>query len=244
MNQAEFNNCLSTGLTKLGFNVQQSLLNKFWLYMEFLLAENKKYNLTGITEPEEIITKHFFDSLSLCVLDKINIKNSDYILDLGTGAGFPGLVLKIMFSDINIVLLDSTLKKVNFLILLISKLGIKNNIQVFHKRAEKLGKDINYRSSFDLVVSRAVAPLNILCEYTIPFVKNEGFAVYYKGPDYEQELGPAEEAISVLGGKIDSINKVKVPGLDGERYILVIKKVSSTPNNYPRRPGIPKKDPL
>jgi 16S rRNA (guanine527-N7)-methyltransferase len=242
MNRNKFNKHLASGLTKIGLDFQQDLLTKYWLYMKFLLAENKKYNLTGITEPEKIITKHFLDSLSL--IKVIDFKDEDYVLDVGTGAGFPGLVLKIMFPDLKMVLIDSTLKKVNFLTLLLGKLEIKNNIQVFHKRAEELGVNDSYRESFDWVISRAVAPLNILCEYTIPFLKHGGRFIAQKGGEVKNEIIEAERTIEILGAEFYDVVSIDLPYADVERCLVIINKIRKTPSKYPRRAGIPKQSPI
>lgn len=241
MDKHQFEEKLILGLRKMNIGYREEYLEMLWEYMHFLLAENKKYNLTAIDEPGEIINKHFFDSLTL--LSERKLKAGYSLIDVGTGAGFPGLVLKIFFPNIRLVLLDSLAKRINFLRKLVNKLGL-SGVEAIHSRAEDLGKDHNYRGSFDWVVSRAVAPLNILSEYTLPFAREGGSVALYKGPDFQVELEEAKRAISLLGGELMEVKEVKVPDLKGERYIIFLKKVTGTPSKYPRRAGIPKKRPL
>ncbi len=242
MQKSEFDQQMKEGLSGLKLNLHKEILERFWNYMKILRTENKKYNLTAITEPHEIISKHFFDSLA--PLAFLSPAAGERIIDIGTGPGLPGLAYKIINPDLNLVLVDSVLKKANFLKLLTYKLGFNEGIEVIHARAEELGNEKDYRESFHWVVSRAVASLNILCEYTLPFIQRQGRAVLYKGPDYEAELDEAGEAVKILGGEIEQIRPVEVPGLKEERNIIIIKKINDIPGDYPRRPGIPKKRPL
>lgn len=242
MNKKEFTDHLNHKLKQISINFSNRMIEALWSYLNFLIEENRKYNLTAITEPEDIINKHFIDSL---IIDKhINIGEENKIIDVGTGAGFPGMVLKIYKPDIKLLLLDSLKKRVKFLRMLTNKLSLNNNLEIIHERAESLGKNKEFREKFDLVVSRAVAPINVLSEYTIPFASPSGKIVYYKGPDYREELKKAEKALEILGGKIIEIKEVKIKSIKGERYLIIVEKNKNTPDKYPRRPGMPKKRPL
>lgn len=241
MNKNIFKKNITQGLKKMELHNSDKLMDRLWIYMNFLMEENNKYNLTAIEKEEEIVTKHFLDSLVF--FTKYNIKDGIRILDIGTGAGFPGLVLKIYRTDINMVLLDSLNKRINFLNILSKKLGLIN-IKSIHGRAEELAYDQEYREKFDFVVSRAVAPINVLSEYTIPFIFQGGKVVFFKGPDYQKEIEEGQKAIETLGGKITNIHKVNIPNIEGNRFLLEVEKVKETPGKYPRRPGIPKKRPL
>ncbi len=247
MDENQFIKTLNYGLDRMGINIQKEKKKIFWIYLNFLIQENKKYNLTGIDDPEKIIYKHFLDSLS--IINKIEFKKNEKIIDIGTGAGFPGFVLKIVFPEIDLILLDSRLKRIHFLKMLINEqlseysyLG--DNIKIFHERAEKLAQNNNYRQKFDYVLSRAVAPMNILCEYTLPFLKMNKIAVLYKGKNYQKEIANAEKALTELGGKIVQVKNVEIPKIDKKRVLIYINKIADTPDKYPRKPGIPKKRPL
>jgi len=233
-----FKEKLKDGLESLALDYNENILEKLYIYMKFLLEENKKYNLTSITKEEEVITKHFIDSLSLIPF----LKDEKNLIDVGTGAGFPGMVLKIYRPDLDIVLLDSLLKRINFLLKLKNRLEL-NNIELIHSRAELVGKK-EFRGRFNMAVSRAVAPLNVLFEYTIPLVKPGALMALYKGPEYETELKQAKRALNLLGGELFRIISVNNKLIPGERYIIIAKKVLPTPSKYPRRNGIPKKRPL
>ena len=238
----EFKDCIESGLDELNLDYDDNKIIKLWDYMNFLLKENKKYNLTNITDEKEVIKKHFYDSLAPLTMVKIDF--AENILDLGTGPGFPGMVWKIFFPKKKFFLLDSTLKKVNFLKLLSVELELYNNLEIKHGRAETFAKNNKYREKYDLVLSRAVAPLNILAEYTLPFTSKNGLLYFFKGPDYKKEIKNSKNSFKKLGGKhIDTI-ELKIPGLDAERYLLIYKKVKNTSKKFPRRAGIPKKRPL
>ena len=238
----EFKDCIEKGLDELSLDYDDNKIIKLWEYMNFLLKENKKYNLTNITEEKEVIKKHFFDSLA--PLSMVEINFAENILDLGTGPGFPGMVLKIFFPEKKFLLLDSTLKKVNFLKLLSAELESYNNLEIKHGRAENFAKNNKYREKYDLVLSRAVAPLNILAEYTLPFTSKGGLLYFYKGPDFQKEIKNSKKSFQKLGGKYLDAIELKIPGLDAERYLIIYKKVKNTPKKFPRRAGIPKKRPL
>lgn len=206
-------------------------LERFEDYAKILVEWNEKINLTAITEPEEIAVKHFIDSLT--VLKAFNIKKNASIIDVGTGAGFPSVPLKIVRDDIQLTMLDSLNKRINFLNQLCDELGIK--AETIHSRAEDASRNKPYRESFDIAVSRAVANLPSLCEYCIPFVKKGGSFIAMKGKDGLAELESAKNAISILGGKCKENNDyITLP--DGEkRIIFIIDKVQFTPEKYPRR---------
>lgn len=206
-----------------------------------LIERNKVMNLTAITDFEDVINKHFIDSLS--IIKVFNEVEEVRVLDMGTGAGFPGIPLKIVFPSWNIILLDSLNKRVNFLYDVITALGLEN-ITAIHGRAEDYGKVKEYRESFDLCVSRAVAKLSILSEYCMPYVKINGYFIPYKSGNIDEELDMSKRAINVLGGKVKNVEKFQLPGTDMERTLIVIKKVSATPNIYPRSAGKPIKEPI
>lgn len=240
-NRAEFIQKLEEGIEDLGISYSSEQLEQLWEYYRFFIKENKKYNLSTITEPEEVIKKHFLDSL--VILKQLNFDSKKRWLDIGTGAGFPGMVLKLFLPGDSFYLLDSSAKKVNFLNQLIYKLGL-NGIDATHGRAEDLAQLGEWRGSFDYICSRAVASLNVLLEYAVPFLKIGGFAYLYKGPEYKEEIEKAAEALDVLGAEIKEAIELDVPGLEAERYLIVVEKTKATPKKYPRRAGIPKKRPL
>ncbi len=234
---------IKQGLDKIGCEYNDEKLDKLLIYMDLLIEANKRTNLTSIVEPEEIVTKHFLDSLVIIpYLNNINSQSLN-IMDVGTGAGFPGIPIKIIRSIDNLTLVDSTKKKVNFLLSVINNLELEN-IKAIHGRAEELAKDKLYREKFDVVVSRALAPLNILVELCLPFVSVGGYFIAYKSKDIMAELNDAKNAISKIGGKVNNIEEVEVPYEDIERYLLIIEKEVSTPPEFPRRPGIPQKRPI
>lgn len=241
VNKEKFTDRVRNGLETLNLYYSKEQLEQLWVYYNFLKTENRKYNLTSITDADAVIKKHFLDSLAL--LPYINNEEKHRWLDIGTGAGFPGLVLKLFLPGDGFYLIDSSSKKINFLNQLIYKLNI-SGVEATHGRAEDLADIEGWRESFDFVTSRAVAPLNILLEYVLPFVRKGGYGYLYKGPDYKKEINEADNALKTLGGKIEKILEVNVPGLSAERYIIVIKKIDITDKKYPRRAGIPGKRPL
>lgn len=240
-NKKEFIKKLETGVKDLNISYSREQLQQLWEYYLFFIEENKKYNLSSITEPEEVIKKHFLDSL--VILNHLDLEKRNRWLDIGTGAGFPGMVLKLFLPGDSFYLLDSSSKKVNFLNQLIYKLGLKG-IDATHARAEDLAQIKEWRESFDHVCSRAVASLNILLEYTVPFLKIGSLAYLYKGPEYKEEIKEAATALDILGAQIKDTIKLNVPGLKAERYLIVVEKIENTAKKYPRRAGIPKKRPL
>lgn len=228
-------------LELLGIKLTDTQRKQFDCYYEMLIEWNKVMNLTGIIDYDEVNSKHFVDSLTIVRINNMN--GVDNLIDIGTGAGFPGLPLKIVFPHINIVLLDSLSKRIKFLNTVINELGL-SDIKTIHGRAEDYAKKADYREKFDLCVSRAVANLSILSEYCIPFVKKGGSFISYKSGTSDEEIKNAERAVQILGGKINEINKFSLPGSDMGRSLVEIRKVAFTPEKYPRKAGIPGKEPL
>ena len=223
----------------LGIKITEGQAEQFQTYMELLLEWNEKMNLTAITQPGEMVEKHFLDSLTLLLACKV--KEGAKVIDVGTGAGFPGIPLKILRPDVELTLLDSLNKRLTFLGEVCAALGLES--RRVHKRAEEAGLDKAMRESFDLAVARAVAPLNILCEYCLPLVKMKGFFVAMKGPGGEQELQEAQHALDVLGGTDVRVEKIALPEA-GERDLIVVQKKRFTPKGYPRHGGTIAKHPL
>ena len=212
---------------------------QFEKYQNLLLEWNEKINLTAITNEDEIILKHFVDSLTISKY----IKEGETIVDVGTGAGFPGIPIKISRSDIDVTLVDSLNKRILFLQDIIEKLELKK-VSTLHYRAEEFGQNKKYRESFDVATSRAVANLSTLVEYLLPLVKVGGICICMKGSEIKEELENSKKAIKILGGEIEKIEEFTLPDSDIKRNIVVIKKINSTPNKYPRKSGTPSKDPL
>lgn len=232
---------LNDGCRQLGISLTEEQTEQFMLYYEKLIEVNRVMNLTAITEFEDVMRKHFLDSLTL--VKAMDMKNVKRVLDLGTGAGFPGIPLKIAFPDTEFVLLDSLNKRVKFLHDIIELCRLKK-IQAVHGRAEELAGKKEYRESFDLCVSRAVANLSSLSEYCLPYVEKGGLFVSYKSGNIQEELEAAGYAIQILGGRIKDTVKFKLPGSDMDRSLVVIEKIRETPARYPRRAGIPSREPL
>lgn len=210
-------------------------------YYEMLVEKNKVMNLTAITEFEEVLDKHFLDSISLA--QYVDLTKPVSVIDLGTGAGFPGMPLKIMFPDLKITLADSLNKRILFLDEVISELGL-TDIQTVHARAEDLAHDPNYREQYDYCVSRAVANLSSLFEYCLPFVRIGGSFISYKSGEIEEELAAAKKAIFLLGGQFDRVIPFQLEGTDLNRSFVVIRKEKKTAKTYPRKSGMPTKKPL
>lgn len=231
---------------KINLELNKDLASKFYVYKNFLVEENKKYNLTRITEDEEIIYKHFIDSLYILKYDFIskNIENKK-IIDVGTGAGFPGLVLGMVLSKSKFLLVDSLLKRINFLNQIIDMLGIKN-VEAIHQRTEDLAQNKKYRENFDIVVSRAVANLSVLSELTLPFLKNSGVAFYYKLSSCDEEIEKAKSAFKILGDC--DIKKVDYDDIlvdrDALHSIVIATKNKTIDKKYPRIAGSIEKKPL
>lgn len=230
------------GLAELGLELTEEQLSLFDSYYELLVEKNKVMNLTGITEYEEVVTKHFLDSLSFVKVQGLAGRIMR-VLDLGTGAGFPGLPLKIAFPELSITLMDSLNKRVLFLQEVIYQLGL-SDITAVHARAEEAALRQEYRETYDLCVSRAVAKLNSLSEFCLPFVKPGGYFVPYKSGTIEDELAEAKKAIRELGGRYQKTERFFLPDSTMERTLLVIQKERETPRKYPRAGGKPLKQPI
>ena len=233
MNIEEFSLLINEKIGKLN----EKKIKKLYEFMNLLLDENKKYNLTSITDPKEVIVKHFADSLSI----EKYINSEDSIIDVGTGAGFPGIPLAIDNEKNDFLLLDSLNKRINFLNIVKEKIKL-DNVKLISGRAEDVASNEKYREKFNVAISRAVAPLNVLLEYLIPFVKVDGICICMKGPNYKEELPKDDVILRELGGKIEKIETIEKFGLS--RKIIIVKKVKKINKKYPRKAGIPKKKPL
>ena len=221
----------------IDFSVEQ--ISRFYKYMNMLIEWNEKINLTAIIEPNDIILKHFIDSLTIYK----DIKDGLSVVDVGTGAGFPGIPLAIMNESLKITLVDSLNKRLIFLQEVINELNLKN-VELVHARAEEFGQNKKYREKFDVATSRAVANLSTLSEYLIPLVKLNGKIVCMKASEVEEEIEQAKKAINVLGGTIKNIEKFNLPQSDIGRTIVTIEKIKNTPAKYPRKAGTPSKEPI
>ncbi len=232
---------MEEGFKNLKLPYSEDIENKFVLYRDLLKEWNQKINITSIEDDEEIYLKHFIDSVLL--LNKDNINENKKIIDVGTGGGFPGLPLKIINDNFEVTLLDSLRKRIDFLKEVSNVLNLKN-VKLIHGRAEDFGQNKEYRENYDICVSRAVAPLNVLSEYCIPFVKVGGYFAAYKSDNISQEITNSDKAIRELGGKIKEIREISIPGADIIRKIVIIEKIETTKAKYPRKAGKPSKDPL
>jgi len=239
----QFEQLMQQGLEDFSIHLSDKQIKQFYEYYELLIKWNEKINLTAITKMEEVVKKHFIDSLSLVnAVPKEQFRKMT-LLDLGTGAGFPGIPVKIAFPEIKITLLDSLKKRTIFLKEVINTLELRD-IDTVHGRAEDWGKETAYREQFDLCVSRAVANLSVLSEYCIPFVKLGGYFIPYKSGNVQEEIDQAGEALKLLGGKMEAVVQFKLPDSDIERTLIKIKKIKKTVKTYPRKAGIPGKAPL
>ena len=234
---------------QLGITLSDSQLEQFYSYYEMLVEKNKVMNLTAITEECEVVTKHFSDSLSLFGLLREMQAGGDAwyktcnVIDVGTGAGFPGIPLKIVFPELRVTLLDSLNKRIKFLNEVIEALGLEK-ITAIHGRAEDFAKQKEYREQFDYVVSRAVANLTVLSEYCLPYVKEDGYFLPYKSGDIKEEAANSKKAVKILGGNIEDIISFEIPDTDMARTILKIHKTKVTPKRFPRKAGLPTKEPI
>ena len=228
-------------LNNLGIVLNEQQKKQFDQYYELLTEWNKFMNLTGITDYDEVNLKHFTDSLTIAKIR--DMKQVESVIDIGTGAGFPGIPLKIVYPHLRVVLLDSLSKRIKFLDEVIRVLGLEN-IETIHGRAEDFAKKKEYRECFDLCVSRAVANLSTLSEYCLPFVKVDGSFISYKSGESDEEIRQAEYAVKVLGGKVARIEKFQLPGTDMGRALVDLKKVKTTPKKFPRKAGLPSKEPI
>lgn len=235
---------LNFGARKLGLHLSPRQLEQFDIYYQELVDWNQRINLTAITDYEEVQIKHFLDSLAVTLAWQQPIDNADFrLIDVGTGAGIPGIPLKILSPDIRLVLLDATAKKATFLHHLKDKLGL-DNVEIVVGRAEDVAHKIQYREGFDLVLSRAVAPLPTLVELTLPFCTIGGSFIAQKKGATDLEISSARQAINLLGGNLREVKRIDLEEFTGERQLVIIDKVLPTPSKYPRRPGIPSKRPL
>lgn len=240
MDKNMFKQMLYLNVKKIGIELNDEQMEKFYEYKTLILEWNKKINLTAITDDMDFIIKHFVDSLT--IFKYINNENNK-IIDIGTGAGFPGIPFKILNEENDMVLFDSLNKRLKVLEEIVKKLNLKK-VETLHGRAEETFKNKKYREKFDVATSRAVAGLNVLVELMLPAVKVGGICICMKGNNAEDEIKNAQKAIEILGGKIEKIEKITLPEQNLERTIVIIKKIKSTPAVYPRKPGTPQKQPL
>ena len=236
-----FKDYLKDATEKYGISLSDEQLDQFDKYYQLLVEWNEKINLTAITEPREVAIKHMVDSLSCWQADLF--EDGIAVIDVGTGAGFPGIPLKIYRPDIKLILLDSLNKRIKFLQTVVDELGLEN-VKCIHARAEEAARNKALREKFDLVVSRAVARLPVLAEYCLPFVKTGGIFAALKGMKFAEEATDAKNALSVLGGSQPECVEIKLPYLEDKRAVIYIKKEKSTPKAYPRKAGTPDKNPL
>ena len=232
---------LEQGCEQIGISLNEEQKQQFIAFYEYLVEKNKVMNLTGITEFQEVLVKHFLDSLA-CV-KAVDMKKVTTVMDIGTGAGFPGVPLKIAFPHLEACLLDSLKKRVNFLEETFALLKLQN-ITAIHGRAEEFAKNKSYRETYDLCVSRAVSNLATLSEYCLPYVKVGGKFISYKSGTVQEEAEQAEKAVRILGGKIQDVVYINLPDSEIQRSLVVIEKIKPTPGKYPRKAGTPLKEPL
>lgn len=235
------NNVLTEKVKELSILLNDKQIQQFEQYYNILVEWNKVMNLTAITEYEEVVEKHFLDSLT--IVNAIHVEKIETLIDVGTGAGFPGIPLKIAFPHLKVTLLDSLNKRIKFLNEVINLLEL-NDIKAIHGRAEDYAKQAEYREQFDICVSRAVANLATLSEYCLPYVKVDGLFVPYKSGEIDEELKSSEKAVSILGGKVEEVVKFQLPGTDIGRSFVKIHKIKETKKKYPRKAGMPTKEPL
>ena len=227
-------------LSELNIEISNNQIELFDRYYDLLIYWNNRFNLTSVTEKEDVLIKHFADSVAL--LKYVDLTGCT-LLDVGSGAGFPGIPLKIMCNSCNVVLLDSLNKRIGFLNEVINDLDL-SGINAVHGRAEDLARDPDYREKFDYVTSRAVAGLNTLSEYCLPFIRTGGHFISYKSGDIDNELNESSNAIGILGGRIGNVYRFSIPGTEYERSFVCVDKINRTPDAYPRKAGIPSKKPL
>lgn len=237
MIRSEFEN----GLKSMGIPFEECHYEDFDIYRELLVEWNQHMNLTGITEKREVFIKHFLDSVGTYLAKSIPEGGS--VIDVGTGAGFPGLAMKIFDRSIELTLLDSLNKRINFLKEVSNQIGLEG-VEFIHGRAEDYGKNVDYREMYDVAVSRAVANLAVLAEYCMPYVKVGGHFIALKSKSYAEELDQAQKAIETFGGKVKEVIMVPLPEVDIEHTLIVIEKVAETPSKYPRKAGKPTKNPI
>jgi 16S rRNA (guanine527-N7)-methyltransferase len=233
---------LEASAEEWGFVLTSTQVQAFEVYYQQLVEWNKRANLTNVIEYEEVQVKHFLDSLS-CLQVLIDLAPATRCIDIGAGAGFPGLPLRIASAPMRLTLLEATRKKVLFLEHMVKELGLLD-VQVIQGRAEELGRQAGHREVYDVALARAVAELSVLLEYALPLLKVEGIFVAQKGGEIEGEVEAAAAAMNLLGGRLKEVREVRLPGLDDARHLVVVEKVARTPDKYPRRPGMPGKRPL
>lgn len=239
MELRDFDEEIDKYLREINISLEKKQKEKLYFFMNMLIEKNKKINLTAIVEPKDVIIKHFVDSI---IIGKY-IDEEDSIIDIGTGAGFPGIPLKIVKKENKMLLIDSLNKRVNFIEEVIENLNLEK-IEVKHFRAEEIGQNEVYREQFNIVISRAVAKLNVLLEYMLPFLKVGGKCICMKGPNVEDELRKATKAIEILGGRMERKEEYYLPNSDIKRTVIIIKKMKHTPNKYPRKTGMPTAKPI
>ncbi|MBD5429583.1 16S rRNA (guanine(527)-N(7))-methyltransferase RsmG [Lactobacillus sp.] len=230
-------------LAHYGYELSEKQKQQFEIYYQELVAVNEKVNLTRITDKDEVYAKHFYDSVTPLLVFGDLFKGDKTLCDVGAGAGFPSLPMKILQPELKITIIDSLGKRLKFLENLITKLDL-NNVTLVHARAEDAGQDKKLREKFDLTTARAVARMSVLSEYCLPFVKTGGYMVALKGPKAQDELKDATQALKTLGGKVERVEELTLPDSDDERTLIVIKKIASTPKKYPRQAGTPNRKPL
>ena len=238
MNLEEFKNKFISELKNYNIDIDDKQIEQFYIYMKKILDWNEKVNLTAIKNEDEFIVKHFVDSLTVSRY----VVNSKSLIDIGTGAGFPGIPLKIINENLKVTLIDSVNKKLNVIKDINNELNLKD-LEIIHTRAEDLAIKKEYRECYDIATTRAVSNLTTILEYMLPFVKIGGYAICMKGPNFKEELKDSKKAIEILGGQFEKIESLNV-GNELERNIIIIKKVKQTPNKYPRGQGKPLKEPI
>lgn len=237
----DFYNIMKTAADEVNIEFNEDMYNKFIKYMRLVQEWNQKINLTAITEDEDFIKKHFIDCIK--AFKSPELKNSKTVIDVGTGAGFPGMPIAILREDIEVTLLDSLNKRINFLDLVVRELGLKN-VTTIHSRAEDGARNKNLRESFDIATSRAVANMAVLSEFCLPYVKISGYFVALKGPAIEEELENSKKALSVLGGKLLRVDETIIEDTDLNHNIVVVEKIKECPKTYPRKAGTVTKKPI
>lgn len=230
-------------LANYGFKLSSKQKEQFATYYNKLIEFNKKVNLTRITDKNEVYLKHFFDSITPLLEFSDLFRGEKSLCDVGAGAGFPSLPIKILCPDLSITIVDSLGKRLKFLDELVSDLSL-DKVTLVHSRAEDAGQNKNLREKFDLVTGRAVARMSVLSEYCLPLAKVDGYLVALKGPKAQDELAEAKNAIEVLGGSVKEVKELTLPDTDDERTLIVVKKVKATPKKYPRQAGTPNRKPL
>lgn len=238
MDFKEFEKLFIEECKRNNINIEDINIEKFYNYMLGIIEWNDKINVTAITEKKEFLVKHFIDSLTISRF----IEDGKRLIDIGTGAGFPGIPLKIAYPNMEVTLIDSVNKKLNVIREVSNSIKL-DKLEIIHSRAEDLANNSKYREQYDYVTTRAVSNLSTIAEYMIPFLKIGGKAICMKGPNYEDELKDAEKAISILGGKIEKVENLLISN-EIERNIIIISKIKSTPNKYPRSQGKPLKEPI